>query len=110
MTIGSLLLQYGDTPLHTASRYGHAGVTRIFISAKCKVNEQNKNGDTALHISSALKRRKIAKLLVESKIGVAIKNKVKEISKCQFSTISVPLSVLLKHFTKLYCLYLGVIL
>jgi len=35
-------LQYGDTPLHTAARYGHAGVTRILISAKCTVSETNK--------------------------------------------------------------------
>ena len=37
-----LLLQYGDTPFHTAARYGHAGVIRILISAKCRVSEQNK--------------------------------------------------------------------
>ena len=36
--------QYGDTPLHTAARYGHAGVTRILVSARCAVNEQNKVG------------------------------------------------------------------
>lgn len=37
-----LLFQYGDTPLHTSARYGHAGVLRILISAECKVSEQNK--------------------------------------------------------------------
>ena len=37
-----LYLQYGDTALHTAARYGHAGVTRILISARCQLNEQNK--------------------------------------------------------------------
>lgn len=34
--------QYGDTALHTAARYGHAGVTRILISAKSNLNIQNK--------------------------------------------------------------------
>jgi len=34
--------QYGDTPLHTSARYGHAGVMRILISALCKVSDQNK--------------------------------------------------------------------
>lgn len=34
--------QYGDTPLHTSARYGHAGVTRILISAHCHVSDQNK--------------------------------------------------------------------
>ena len=27
--------------MHTAARYGHAGVTRILLIAKCNVNEQN---------------------------------------------------------------------
>ena len=36
------LFQYGDTPLHTASRYGHAGVARILISAQANPNLQNK--------------------------------------------------------------------
>lgn len=38
----ALAFQYGDTPLHTSARYGHAGVTRILISAKCRVSDQNK--------------------------------------------------------------------
>ena len=38
----SLFPQYGDTPLHTAARYGHAGVTRILVSARGNVSEQNK--------------------------------------------------------------------
>lgn len=37
-----LFFQYGDTPLHTSARYGHAGVTRILISALCRVSDQNK--------------------------------------------------------------------
>jgi len=34
--------QYGDTPLHTAARYGHAGVARILLSAAANVDLQNK--------------------------------------------------------------------
>ena len=34
--------QYGDTPLHTSARYGHAGVIRILVSGRCNVSEQNK--------------------------------------------------------------------
>ena len=34
--------QYGDTPMHTSARYGHAGVMRILISADCNVSEPNK--------------------------------------------------------------------
>ena len=69
--------QYGDTPLHTAARYGHAGIARILISARCSIEEQNKNGDTALHITAAFKRRKIAKLLIEGGIGHSVRNKVR---------------------------------
>ena len=42
------LLQYGDTPLHTAARYGHAGIARILISARCSISEQNKVGSLRL--------------------------------------------------------------
>jgi ankyrin repeat protein len=38
----SFEFQYGDTPLHTAARYGHAGVARILISASTNPNLQNK--------------------------------------------------------------------
>ena len=70
------VFQYGDTPLHTSARYGHAGIARILISAKCSIGEQNKNGDTALHITAAFIRRKIANLLVEAGINTLIRNKV----------------------------------
>ena len=36
------IFQYGDTPLHTAARYGHAGVARILLSAASNPNLQNK--------------------------------------------------------------------
>ena len=42
ITLTFLYLQYGDTPIHTAARYGHAGVARILMSAKCNTNLQNK--------------------------------------------------------------------
>ena len=45
-----ILLQYGDTPFHTAARYGHAGVIRILISAKCRVSEQNKVSPSLLSL------------------------------------------------------------
>ena len=100
------MLQYGDTPLHTAARYGHAGVTRILISAKCRINEQNKNGDTSLHIGAALKRRKIAKLLVEANISIGLKNKV---GAARALLVAAPvaaakLRLQLKPFTFYHCL------
>ena len=38
----TLCVQYGDTPLHTSARYGHAGVIRILVSGRCNPSEQNK--------------------------------------------------------------------
>lgn len=74
-------LQYGDTPLHTSARYGHAGVTRILISAECRVSEQNKNGDTALHISAAMGRRKLTRILIEASCDEHLHNKQQESAK-----------------------------
>lgn len=68
------MFQYGDTSLHTAARYGHAGVTRILISAQSRVSEQNKNGDTALHIAAAMGRRKLTRILLEAGCDKALKN------------------------------------
>lgn len=44
----SVRFQYGDTPLHTATRYGHAGVVRILVSAFCNVQETNRVSDAGL--------------------------------------------------------------
>lgn len=60
-----LFLQYGDTPLHTSCRYGHAGATRILISAKCDPVCVNLNYDTPLHIACAMGRRKLTRILYE---------------------------------------------
>lgn len=64
--------------MHTAARYGHAGVTRILLSAQAKVSEQNKNGDTALHISAAMGRRKLTRILLENNCPRNIRNKQNE--------------------------------
>lgn len=52
--------------MHTAVRYGHAGVLRILISAKCDVDAFNHNHDTPLHLACALGKRKLTKLLIEA--------------------------------------------
>ncbi|ODM95928.1 Ankyrin repeat domain-containing protein 6 [Orchesella cincta] len=39
----NLVNTYGDTALHTAVRYGHAGVARILLSARAAPDVQNKN-------------------------------------------------------------------
>ena len=68
------LFQYGDAPLHTAARYGHAGVTRILVSGRARVSGRNKNGDTALHIAAAMNKRKLARILVQAGVSTELRN------------------------------------
>ena len=68
------LFQYGDAPLHTAARYGHVGVTRILVSARCRVSAVNKNGDTALHIAAAMGKRKLVRVLAEAGVNTEARN------------------------------------
>lgn len=51
--------------MHTSCRYGHAGATRILISAKCDPLCVNLNYDTPLHIACAMGRRKLTRILYE---------------------------------------------
>lgn len=51
--------------MHTACRYGHAGATRILLSAKCDALRVNLNGDSPLHIACAMGRRKLTRILFE---------------------------------------------
>lgn len=51
--------------MHTSCRYGHAGSTRILISAKCDPLCVNLNYDTPLHIACAMGRRKLTRILYE---------------------------------------------
>lgn len=67
--------------MHTSARYGHAGVTRILISAECHVSDQNKNGDTALHIAAAMGRRKLTRILLEAGCSKSLRNKQNETAK-----------------------------
>lgn len=51
--------------MHTTCRYGHAGATRILLSAKCDPMSVNLNYDTPLHIACAMGRRKLTRILYE---------------------------------------------
>lgn len=44
-------MQCGDTALHTAARYGHAGVASILIHARTSVNVQNTVSENKIKIS-----------------------------------------------------------
>lgn len=103
------MLQYGDTPLHTACRYGHAGAVRILLSAKCDQQRVNLNGDTPLHIACAMGRRKLTRILLEGGCDksisnaqgetardIAIRKKLKEII-CILDKTSIELSTVNKN-------------
>lgn len=60
-----MCLQYGDTSLLTAVRYGRPGVVRILLAVQANLAARNANLDTALHIAAALKRTKILRNLLE---------------------------------------------
>ena len=44
------------------------------MSARCRVNQQNKNGDTALHIAAAMGKRKLTRILVEAGLNIHLRN------------------------------------
>lgn len=62
--------------MHTCCRYGHAGATRILLSAKCDPVSVNLNYDTPLHIACAMGRRKLTRILYEvcGLSGIQLKN------------------------------------
>lgn len=70
----AVVSQYGDSPLHTACRYGHAGATRILLSGNADPLRVNLNGDSALHIACAMGRRKLTRILLSAGGSAIIRN------------------------------------
>ena len=44
---------YARTPLHLATRAGHAEVVLVLLQAGANVNAKNSDGDTALHVAAS---------------------------------------------------------
>ena len=54
----------GESPIHTASRYGHASLVEIFLDHSADVNAKNIGGRTPLHLSSSSNYSDIVELLL----------------------------------------------
>ena len=50
------------------------GVTRILVSARCRVSGRNNHGDTALHIAAAMGKRKLVRILAGAGVEVEARN------------------------------------
>jgi hypothetical protein len=63
---GPIWLAYnaGDTPLHSAARWGRTAIVRMLLDAGARVDIANDYGQTALHYAIAAKHTEIVKILL----------------------------------------------
>jgi oxysterol-binding protein-related protein 1/2 len=53
---GKARSNFGWTPLHLATYFGHKDVMEILLNRNAEINAMNENGDTALHKASFIGR------------------------------------------------------
>ena len=63
------------TPLHIASKMGHAKVARLILERDADVTAQDKDGSTPLHLASMRGQLKIAGMLIEHGANVTAQDK-----------------------------------
>ena len=56
-------LQWGDTPLHYATKNGQAGTAEVLIKAGADLNAKDKNGHTATYHAAYRDRMRLVQLL-----------------------------------------------
>jgi ankyrin repeat protein len=73
-----LVYNAGDTPLHSAARWGRTAIVRMLLDAGAKVDVFNEYGETALHYAIAAKHTEIVKILLDAganpKTGINLKD------------------------------------
>lgn len=65
---------FGWTPLHLASYFGHRDVMEVLLHRNANVNAVNDNGDTPLHKATFIGREDIVMLLLQNNADVNIIN------------------------------------
>ena len=71
----SAVNRYGETALHMAAMYGHAGIVRFLVSKGADVNALNRDGSTPLHWAAGHGHAAIVKFLVSKGADVNVSNK-----------------------------------
>ncbi len=68
----------GHTPLHCAAGYGHPGVTKQLIAARCRVDIQDKDGCTPFFIAAQQGHADIVEQYQRCKIDLASTSRLTE--------------------------------
>jgi oxysterol-binding protein-related protein 1/2 len=71
---GKARSNFGWTPLHLATYFGHKDVMEILLNRQVEINSLNENGDTALHKASFIGREDLVMLLLQHNADVNIIN------------------------------------
>lgn len=61
-----LAFNIGDTPLHSAARWGRPGLVGLLIEAGAKIDTKNEYGQTPLHYAIAFKHIEVVKYLLNA--------------------------------------------
>lgn len=72
--VGESKANFGWTPLHLASYFGHKNVAEVLLNHGADVDIQNEEGDTPIHKASYTGREDIVVLLVAHNANVFIVN------------------------------------
>jgi ankyrin repeat protein len=66
----------GDTPLHSASQWGHSETVKILVSRGADVNARNKFGESPLHYASIFRHKEVVRILLDAGADInALDNK-----------------------------------